>query len=379
MERLILPGVLMLVLSAANPARAHIEAQYTLGRVSTEATNILLMEVVRVNREKNLVICKKIRDLKGKHPAEEIKQNIGQRGGPGDAKAIMDWAEVGKKAVFFYSETGSLTCTGPYWYQAFQEGEWWAMSHAETYMIRTYFGEVDKLSSALDEMLKGKEVVIPCIADGPREMLEKRSGKVQTMKASLKLADYNPKRDVVAVLGDAASVLAAAGGKQVTTLLEAGSSGWKMTPAANVGVAEPKWRSVEFDDKKWTAAKAPIGYGEQEINSRKGTTIKEQGQAMAVRRTVEVPSDLLGRKELKFELKIASDDSAAVSVNGKTVADEPQADHEFGYWNQTVQLPADAFRAGPNVIAVLVRNKPKSSDLYLDMELSAEFTKEAKK
>src|SRR5688572_13225408 len=115
MRRLTFLAALLLTAASANVGRAHIEAQYTLGRVATEATNILIIEVTRINKEKNLVICKKVRDLKGKHGGAEIKQNIGQRGEPADSKAVMDWAEVGRQAVFFYNETGSLTCTGTHW------------------------------------------------------------------------------------------------------------------------------------------------------------------------------------------------------------------------------------------------------------------------
>lgn len=98
---------------------------------------------------------------------------------------------------------------------------------------------------------------------------------------------------------------------------------------------------------------------------------------MLFRRTVAIPADLLARKDLKFELKVASDDSAAIWLNGRAAADE-QADHEFSYWNQTVPVPVDAFKAGPNVIAVLVRNTAKSSDLYLDLELTAAYKKAVK-
>jgi hypothetical protein len=361
----------------ASSAQAHIEAQYTLGRVASEATNILIIEVTRVNKEKNLVICKKVRDLKGKHDGE-IKQNIGQRGEPSDSKAVMDWAQVGRQAVFFYNDSGSLTCTGTHWYQCFLEGEWWAMSHAEVYMVRTYFGDAGKLCTSLEQMLAGKEVIIPCLVDGPREALQAKSGKVQTMKASLKLVDYNPKRDLVSVVGGAASV-AASGGREKATVLPAGSNGWKFIAVKSLAVTDyDTWRSVEYDDKQWAAAKTPFGYGEAEIGNRKGTTIKEQGQGLLLRRSVEIPSDLLARKDVKFQLRAASDDSAKITVNGKVVADD-QGDHEFAYWNQTISLPADVFRAGNNVIAVNVHNTETSSDLYFDVELSAEFNKDAKK
>lgn len=376
MRRPVHTAALLLALASSNISLAHIEAQYTLGRVATEASNILIIEVTRINSEKNLVICKKVRDLKGKHEGE-IKQNIGQRGDPGDSKAVMDWAKVGSQAVLFYNETGSLTCTGTHWYQAFKEGDWWAMSHAEVYMVRTYFGDAGKLFTSLEQMLAGKEVVIPCLADGPREALQAKSGKVLTMNASLKLVDYNPKRDVV-VAAPAASV-AAASDREKAIVLPAGSNGWKFIAAKNLAVADHNtWRGVEFDEKQWAAARSPFGYGEAEIANRKGTTINEQGQNVLLRRSVEIPTDLLARKDLKFELRVASDDSAKITVNGKIVADD-QADHEFAYWNQTVSLPADAFRPGNNVIAVNVHNTRTSSDLYFDLELVAEFKRETKK
>src|SRR5262249_36780583 len=211
-------------------------------------------------------------------------------GEQGDATAGMAEAEVGRSAVFFYNESGSLTCTGPHWYQAFKEGAWWAMSHAETYMTRTYYGDVAKLVSGLEEMMQGKEVVIRCMADGPRETLVKRTAKVQTMKASLKLIDYNAQRDVVALLGDAASLAVAETGLGRRMGLAAGSDGWKISAAG--GVTGDKWRKGEFDDQAWASAKPPVGYGEPEIPSRKGTIIKEQGQAMLFRRTVEIPAEI---------------------------------------------------------------------------------------
>src|SRR5262245_16338766 len=71
-------AILLAAWATSGVAWGHIEAQYTLGRVATESTNIVLIEITRINKDKNLVICKKVRDLKGKHPGEEIKQNIGQ-------------------------------------------------------------------------------------------------------------------------------------------------------------------------------------------------------------------------------------------------------------------------------------------------------------
>src|SRR5690349_21311957 len=87
----------------ASSARAYVEAPMSLGAIVQQSTNIVLMRVESFDREKNFIIYRKIRDIKGKHPTDVIKHNIG-RGGlrPNEWKPQMDWAEPGKTAVFFY-------------------------------------------------------------------------------------------------------------------------------------------------------------------------------------------------------------------------------------------------------------------------------------
>jgi hypothetical protein len=185
------------VVVLARPAPAFIEAPHTLGRICSESTNIVVVEVAKVDAQKNLIIFKVVEDLKGKHK-DPIKHNIGQRGSHArEWQAVMAWAKVGQKAVFFHNGQASVTCIGTFWYQCFKEGDWWAMSHAEPYLLRSYCGDLDKLTPAVKDMLQGKEVVVPCLADGDVKKFHERTGKVQTMRASLKKLDYDPKRDVV--------------------------------------------------------------------------------------------------------------------------------------------------------------------------------------
>jgi len=123
---------------------------------------------------------------------------------------------------------------------------------------------------------------------------------------------------------------------------------------------------VVIDDKDWAAGKTPLGYGEEEIGKRQGTLVKGQGPVLA-------------RKGVAFRLQVASDDSAEVWINGELADKDAEEDHEFKYWNREVLVPAKLLRPGKNVIAVSVCNKPGSSDLYLDLALSAEVPQEAKK
>src|SRR5689334_1806108 len=233
-----LPAVL-LALAFAAPARAYVEAPYSLGQVCKESTNIVLVEVARVNKEKNLIIYKKVQDLKGKHPQEEIKHNIGQRGyHPREWQNIMAWAEVGKKAVFFHNGAASETCVGTYWYQCYPEGEWWGLSHAEPFLLRTYYGDAEKMADAVAKILDGKEVVVPCLADGNKEQLHERKGKLQRLKASLARGNYDAKRDFVG--------FGAADGDddveyKTVVLLAQSTPGWRFLPAQEAKNGGDSW------------------------------------------------------------------------------------------------------------------------------------------
>jgi hypothetical protein len=362
-----LPFAVVILCCTSSLAQARIEKLYTLGEFCKEAPHIVVVEITRVNKEKNLILYKKVRDLKGKHPTGEIKHNIGKRGyHEREWKGIMAWAEVGKRAVFFHNGQGSELCIGDYWYQCFKEGDWWGMSHAEPYLLRTYCGEAGDLTAAVEGLLQGREVVVPCMADGNKEELQLRKGKLQRLKASANRLDYNLKRDFVG-WGKGESKNIEEEFKRFV-LLDQSTPGWKYMPRNQVG--GEGWRNADFDDRKWHNGKAPIGYGETEIVARKGTTIPEKGQPFLFRRIVNVSSDLLNQKAIAFQLRVASDDNAAVYLNGVPIDRDPAEDHEFRYWNREVEVPAKHFKPGRNILAVLVKNQPGSSDLYLDMELS---------
>jgi hypothetical protein len=178
-------------------AYAYVEAPYTLGRVIAESSNILVMRVEKVDKEKNMIIYRKVRDLKGQHPTDVIKHNIGKQGyHEREWKYVMEWAEPGKTAIFFHNGGASETCIGSYWYQAYA-GDWWGMSHGEPFLLRSYCGNVDKLAAAVSDILAAKEVVVPCMVDGNKDDLHVRRARVQRLKASLKLQDYDSKRDFV--------------------------------------------------------------------------------------------------------------------------------------------------------------------------------------
>ena len=180
------------------PARAYVEAPHSLGQVINLSTNVLLMRVEKIDRQKNLIIYRKVRDIKGKHPTDVIRHTIGRGGfNPREWQYPMQWAEVGKTAVFFHNGGASETCIGNYWYQAYAGGDWWNLSHGEPFLLRSFSGKPEKLAALVAEMLTGKEVIAPCMVDGNKDDLHLRRAKIQRLRCSLKLGDYNPKRDFV--------------------------------------------------------------------------------------------------------------------------------------------------------------------------------------
>jgi len=188
----------LLLLWSGPPAGAYIEASYTLGRIVAECSNILVMQVDKVDKQNNRILYKKIRDLKGVHPGDVIRHNIAQAGfHPREWQTVMALSEPGKLAVFFYNGGASETAQDTYWYQCYGAGPDWGMSHGEPFLLRSYAGKVEKLVMAVEEIMANREVIVPAMQDGDKNLLHVRQAKVQRMRASLKLLEYNASRDFI--------------------------------------------------------------------------------------------------------------------------------------------------------------------------------------
>lgn len=197
----------LFVLLIASPAFAYVEAPQSLGSVVQQSSNIMVLVVEKVDKEKNLIIFKKTEDLKGKHATDIVKHNIARAGfHPREWQTIMEWAEPGKTAVFFHNGGAGECCINNYWYQIYA-GDWWSMSHAEPFLLRSFAGKPEKLVPIIREIVAGRETVAPCMVDGNKEDLHLRRAKIQRLKVSLKLQDYNPKRDFVGWGGEDLRVL----------------------------------------------------------------------------------------------------------------------------------------------------------------------------
>jgi len=187
-----------LLLCLGRPTSGYVEVAYPLGKVVAESTTIVLMVVEAVDKTKNTIIYRKVRDIRGTHPGDIIKHNIAQAGfSPKEWQTVMAWAEVGKTAIFFHNGSAGETYIENYWYQTPVGGDWMNMTHSEPFLQRTYYGKVEKLATFITAMLAGQEVIVPCMVDGDKNALQNRTAKIHRMKASLKIQDYNPVRDFV--------------------------------------------------------------------------------------------------------------------------------------------------------------------------------------
>lgn len=154
---------------------------------------------------------------------------------------------------------------------------------------------------------------------------------------------------------------AAAGGAM---LIPAHAPNWRYIAAT--AVKGDDWIKPEFKDDSWKQAKAPIGYGTEIIAEKKGSELEITGGDVLFRREFMVDAAVLKAEKLK--LKVCSDDSAVVYINGKMVDNDTEK-HKPMYWNRDIDVPANVLVAGRNVMAVRLINKEKSSSGALDILL----------
>jgi hypothetical protein len=201
------PGVVLmglLFLGKPQPGNAYIGGPpLSLGMMCWWSTHVAIMRIHALDRDKGVVIFRKVRDVKGKWPADEIRHAFPAT--LANRPYVLHWAEVGKTVVVCALESykWSHTYVDNEWY-ACNTADWktWNVSHSEPLLLRMYSGKTDRLADAVTAIVAGKEVVVPGMVDGNLVALQKRQAPRQRLRASLKLLDYNPKRDFVGPGGD---------------------------------------------------------------------------------------------------------------------------------------------------------------------------------
>jgi hypothetical protein len=187
----------VILLAAASPSWAYIEAPMTLADVINQSAQITILRVVRVDKPKNLIVYEKVEDIKGKFPTPTARHVCTGQLREGEIKTVLDWAEPGKLAIFFAKDGACETCIDTYWYQIYKQGDdLYGMSHGEPFLLRSYAGKAEKLPPVVRGIIEGREVVCTAMEDN-KDLLHKRAGRIMRIRASAKLMTFDHKRDFV--------------------------------------------------------------------------------------------------------------------------------------------------------------------------------------
>jgi HEAT repeat protein len=170
-----------------------------LGELIRQSDPIVVLEVERIDREKQLVIFKSAKALKGQADPGPIRHHL-----YGTNLTVLDWAKPGKKAVCFYHGGKAETCLGNHWYYHWNFGEHtnppvWTCADWVDGFPRSYVGPVDKLCDHVTAILNGRDVVVTAQAPEDRvsclrprnpvgrDWLRGQKGRVWRIKAGPKV------------------------------------------------------------------------------------------------------------------------------------------------------------------------------------------------
>jgi HEAT repeat protein len=220
---------LLIVLVPVAPSWAYMGSYPTLGKLTADSRHIVVLQVDKVSRDKQVVLFKKAADLKGKDAPEVMKHKLTDGFHPRQARTVLDWAEPGQIAVCFHNEQACVTCIGRYWYEcAAGAAPWWTMTAGRPELSYVYSGSPAKLRDHVTEMLAGRETVITALkyralvrgpgrsvehdrkhwdaneAVGARRLMRGRDWPLCRIKASLKMPNTVPELilDSDLILGD---------------------------------------------------------------------------------------------------------------------------------------------------------------------------------
>jgi HEAT repeat protein len=200
-RRCLLPAVIAGCLLAALPARAYVDLAPTLGRIVRESQTITVVEVQRFSREKGAVLLKKVRDLKGQTGDDPVRHQLVRAGESSVDRAVLEWAEPGRRCVVFTTGKVAIVCVGEGWYQvSAAEDGWWRMGPPRPDLPLAYYGSISRLVDAVPLLLAGKRADITTLPHGADQvgasfdLALNRAGlpglvKVQRVRASLRMPD----------------------------------------------------------------------------------------------------------------------------------------------------------------------------------------------
>lgn len=218
-----LPFLIGLLLAAwPGSARAYITAPVqTLGQLCS-STYVTVFRVERVTNANGVgvIYYRKVRDLKGKYPKDLIKhafdlKNTPQHNGPGavpirpdekDWQHAIRWAAEGKTAVVFslkYDPYGDFghTYIDHCWYATMcprRDWDFWYSIYSDPALLRRWHcGRPAQLAATVEEMLAGKESIVPVVVDGNTQDLRAGLAKIHGLRVNLGQSAVDFKRDAV--------------------------------------------------------------------------------------------------------------------------------------------------------------------------------------
>ena len=148
-------------------ADAYIDLAATLPRIISDSQRIVVVEVVELNREKQGLVLKEVRVLKGELSAEPIRHIVAQGEGATIPRKILTWATPGARAIAFTSRNNALVCLGEGWYQVNSTGTGlWRLGTDRPDLPLAYHGTLARLTEGLERMMKGKDAVLTVVAYG---------------------------------------------------------------------------------------------------------------------------------------------------------------------------------------------------------------------
>ncbi len=172
------------------------------------------------------------------------------------------------------------------------------------------------------EIVANKEVV-PCMVDGNKDASASPQGEIAAVskQASLKLQEYNPKRDFVAAGGDGDSDIPEFKKLSRSDRREHSGPGNTFCRRSPGAKGERLARSPTYDDSKWPSARArapnrlwrKTSSSQTQGNDRQAK--KGSGRLVFRRSSTIAEEDLLDQKGVVFKLNVASALTAADRVH----------------------------------------------------------------
>ena len=194
-----------LLLAAVAPSPGFIDAHRpeTLGAVCARAESVTVVKIDKFSAEKGVIVFRKVKDLKGELPRDEVRDLVGDGHEAHEKKHTLGSVKVGQTAVIFRYENRLAIGLGDHWHvidiapPKDRDEPWGGGTRTEPWFLQAYCGDADKLVEAVTDILADKEVVVPNMVGGRDKELRQRKGEMVRMRTSLKIKNYDLERDRV--------------------------------------------------------------------------------------------------------------------------------------------------------------------------------------